>query len=84
MQDVETSRRVARGRPDVLCDYAALMSRILYFRALPRGVCTSTVSFADTSRSFTCEPTETTSFSMSFFVMTRALASFSSRTAMRC
>ena len=28
--------------------------------------------FADTSRSFTCEPTETTSFSMSSFVMTRA------------
>ena len=44
----------------------------------------STVSFADTSRSFTCEPTDTTSLATSFFEMTRALANFSSRTAMRC
>ena len=38
----------------------------------------STVSFADTSRSFTCEPTETTSLATSFLEMTRALANFSS------
>jgi transcription elongation factor GreA len=44
----------------------------------------STVSLAATSRSFTFEPTETTSFAMSFFEMTRASRMRSSSVAMRC
>ena len=44
----------------------------------------STVCLASTSRSRTCEPTETTSVVISFFSITRALRSCSSSRAIRC
>ena len=44
----------------------------------------STVCLAEMSRSLTFEPTETTSLEISFFEITRALRSRSSRVAMRC
>src|SRR5205809_5793495 len=40
--EISRHGRAQRGR--TFLGYAALISRILYFRALPRGVCTSTVS----------------------------------------